>query len=209
MIQIIIGKIKVFCLFVCLFFCHPVFAQTKAVDLGLSVKWADCNVGAENPSDAGKYFIWGDPSGMKKSTEIFFSEDVIGDITGTIRDIAKVNMGGSWRMPTSNELKELRDSCEWKIENLNGIDGFRVTGKNGASIFLPAIGAYDRGNFRTDQGAGLWSGTLNKKWNKIDFMLICVWKENDDMNKEQYRSKVNVRQATMRYKFNVRAVCDK
>lgn len=37
-------------------------------------------------------------------------------------------------------------------------------------------------------------------------MLICVWKENDDMNKEQYGSKVNVRQATMRYKFNVRAV---
>ena len=118
---------KVFCLFVCLFFYHPVFAQTKAVDLGLSVKWADCNVGAENPSDAGKYFIWGDPSGMKKSTEIFFSEDVIGDITGTIRDIAKVNMGGPWRMPTSNELKELRDSCEVNPESWTQLKGSNET----------------------------------------------------------------------------------
>ena len=74
------------------------------------------------------------------------------------------------------------------------------------SIAFPATGSYDRGVFSTDQGAGLWSGSFNQKWKKIDFMLVWVQDLDDtSLNK----SIVNVRQATMRYKFNVRAVCEK
>ena len=32
----------------------------KFVDLGLSVKWATCNIGAEEAGDAGNYYMWGD-----------------------------------------------------------------------------------------------------------------------------------------------------
>ena len=130
-----------------------------------------------------------------------FDVNAMGDIVGSPKDMAKANMGGDWRMPTSDELKELEENCTWEVESRNNVRGFKVTGKNGASIFVPAIGAYDRGVFRTDQGAGLWSGSFNQKWKKIDFML--VWVQESD------KSKVNVRQATMRYKFNVRAVCEK
>ena len=199
MVQIRIKKTLALCL--CLLSCHVVLGQTKAVDLGLSVNWAECNVGAENPWDAGTYFLWGDPSGQKDAAEMPFDVNTMGDIVGSPKDMAKANMGGDWRMPTSDELKELEENCTWEVESRNNVRGFKVTGKNGASIFVPAIGAYDRGVFRTDQGAGLWSGSFNQKWKKIDFML--VWVQESD------KSMVNVRQATMRYKFNVRAVCEK
>ena len=199
MVQIRIKKTVALCL--CLLSCHVVLGQTKAVDLGLSVNWAECNVGAENPWDAGQYFLWGDPSGQKDAAEMPFDVNTMGDIVGSPKDMAKANMGGDWRMPTSDELKELEENCTWEVESRNNVRGFKVTGKNGASIFVPAIGAYDRGVFRTDQGAGLWSGSFNQKWKKIDFML--VWVQESD------KSMINVRQATMRYKFNVRAVCEK
>ena len=201
MIQIRNKKTLTVCLF--LLSCHFVLGQTRAIDLGLSVKWADCNVGAENPWNAGKYFLWGDPSGEKDAAEIFPDVNAIGDIVGSSKDMAKANMGGDWRMPTSEELKELKENCTWEIEHRNDVCGLKVTGKNGNSIFIPTIGAYDRGVFRTDEGAGLWSGSFNQKWKKIDFMLVWV-QETDGALK----CKVNVRQATMRYKFNVRAVCE-
>lgn len=200
-----IERVIVLCL--CLLFFNSVMGQTKAIDLGLSVKWADCNVGAENPWDAGRYFLWGDPSGEKNATEIFSDVNEIGDIVGTSKDIAKANLGGNWRMPTSDELKELEANCTWEIERRNDVPGFRVTGQNGASIFIPAIGGYDREVFRTDQGAGLWSGSFNQRWRKIDFMLVWV-QELNDADEGLRKGKVNVRQATMRYKFNVRAVCE-
>lgn len=197
---------KTLALCFCLISCHFVFGQTTAVDLGLSVNWADRNVGAENPWNDGLYFQWGNPSAQKDATDTFFDGVTMGDIVGSSKDMAKANMGGNWRMPTSDELKELKENCRWEIECRNGVYGFKVTGKNGASIFIPATGSYDRGVFSTDQGAGLWSGSFNQKWKKIDFMLVWVQDLDDtSLNK----SIVNVRQATMRYKFNVRAVCEK
>lgn len=55
-------------------------------------------------------------------------------------DAAHVNWGGSWRMPTADELAELREHCEWTWTTLNGINGCCVTGPNGNSMFLPAGG---------------------------------------------------------------------
>lgn len=186
-------------------FCTNVLkAKTNPVDLGLSVKWAECNVGAKNPWEAGNYYYWGDPSGEKALEDIFSNEDSIMDITGTARDIAKVNMGGNWRMPTCKELNELVEKCYWQVETLNGVNGFRVKGPNGNSIFIPAVGGYDRGVFRTDQGAGLWSGTFNFEWNRIDFLLVWIKQYG---NCDSQIIKVNLRQGSMRYKFNVRAVC--
>lgn len=172
----------------------------RAVDLGLSVRWADMNVGADRPSDSGDYFNWGDPSGRLTPNQIFSSEYEVGDIVGTKRDIAAVNMGAPWRMPTSRELCELHEKCDWNAEMRSGVKGFRVTGPNGNSIFLPVYGAYIRGEYIDDEGCGLWSGSYNDKYNRIDFILLWI---RDDGS-----IKIDVRQANMSAMFNVRAVCE-
>ena len=55
-------------------------------------------------------------------------------------DVAHVQWGGSWRMPTRAEQDELRNNCTWEWTSLNGVNGYCVTGPNGNSIFLPAAG---------------------------------------------------------------------
>ena len=64
------------------------------VNLGLSVKWATCNVGASVPSDYGDQYKWG-----TTETNGSYTEN-IGDISGTNRDVAHIKWGGDWRMPT-------------------------------------------------------------------------------------------------------------
>lgn len=126
---------------------HP-----HAVDLGLSVKWACCNVGASSPEDYGDYFAWGETSPKSSYTcenyqhWVDYDGDGYGeiainfDISGTQYDAARANWGGSWRMPTRAECIELCDECEWTLISVNGINGMRVTGPSGNSIFLSAVG---------------------------------------------------------------------
>ncbi len=126
------------------------------VDLGLpsGLKWATCNVGAKSPSDYGDYFAWGEISPKKEYTaenhKISFSRKDFDDISGNPNyDAATANWGSTWRMPTKNELKELKEKCQWFWQKLNGIDGCRVIGPNGKSIFLPAAGNVYHFSFRS------------------------------------------------------------
>ena len=116
------------------------------VDLGLSVKWATCNVGASTPSEYGNYYAWGET--RTKST--YTTENCqtykksMGDIAGRSQyDAARANWGGSWRMPTNAEFQELIDQCTWKKSSQGGRSGYKITSKNGNSIFLPAAGERD------------------------------------------------------------------
>lgn len=125
------------------------------VDLGLSVKWATCNVGASSPIQYGDYYAWGEtitksvyykdncPTyGLTISqlqSQGYIGSD--GNLTSS-HDAATVNWGGSWRMPKKNELSELHNECSWAHTTQGGHDGFKVTGPNGNSIFLPAAGYY-------------------------------------------------------------------
>ena len=113
------------------------------VALGLSVKWATCNVGASSPEDYGDYYAWGETS-TKSSYDEDNSETYgkdIDDISGTDRDVAHVKWGGTWRMPTDDEIEELLNECMWTWTTRNGVNGYMVTSpKNGYSIFLPATG---------------------------------------------------------------------
>ena len=114
------------------------------VDLGLSVKWATCNVGAEKPSDYGDYFAWGETSPKSEYTmeNSFTYRKDMGDISGDSRyDAAQANWGGSWRMPTKAEIEELFDKCRWEWTTRDRSKGYFVTGPNGKSIFLPAAGS--------------------------------------------------------------------
>ncbi|MBO5674151.1 MAG: hypothetical protein J6S09_07670, partial [Paludibacteraceae bacterium] len=58
-------------------------------------------------------------------------------------DAAYVNWGREWRMPTNDELTELRTLCTWEAETINGVKGAKVTGPNGNSIFIPLGGSYN------------------------------------------------------------------
>ena len=124
------------------------------VDLGLSVKWATCNVGAGKPSDYGNYYAWGET----KTKETYAEENSktfwksMDDIAGNPKyDAARANWGGSWRMPTMEELEELFDKCTWIRTTQDGHNGYIVTGLNGNSIFLPAAGS--RGGYPCDGSA--------------------------------------------------------
>ena len=136
------------------------------VDLGLSVKWATCNVGASSPEDYGDYFAWGETE-TKETYESYNSLihgfsisdlesqgyiDSEGNLT-PLHDAATANWGGNWRMPTKEEIEELEKECLWKWTTLNGIKGYKITGLNNNCIFLPAKGdpSYYYGNF--------WSST--------------------------------------------------
>lgn len=113
------------------------------VDLGLSVKWATCNVGASSLSAYGNYYAWGE---TRTKSEYNYSNSVtyeksMGDIAGSSQyDAARANWGSSWRLPTKAEFQELINNCTWTWTSQGGHNGYKVTGKNGNSIFLPAAG---------------------------------------------------------------------
>ena len=135
------------------------------VDLGLpsGVKWATCNVGASSPEDYGDYFAWGETSPKAEYTwenSVTFG-DQMSDISGNAQyDAATANWGGSWRMPTNDEMQELVDHCEWEWTEVNGVNGSRVIGPNGSCIFLPAAGARGGSSLYDDGDHGYyWSST--------------------------------------------------
>lgn len=127
---------------------EPTLTAGDAVDLGLSVYWASCNLGASKPEEAGNAYAWGETWTKDKYTKENYQYynsntqsyvDIGSEISGTGFDAARVNLGGEWRMPTYDEMKELKDNCTWKWTQINGVNGYKVIGKNGNSIFLPYI----------------------------------------------------------------------
>ena len=134
-----------------------------AVDLGLSVKWATCNVGADSPEDYGNYYAWGEmetKSSYSKSNSDTYGVD-LDDISGSAEyDVATANWGDSWRMPTYAEIEELLSDCTWEWTAQNNVNGYLVTGSNGNSIFLPAAG-FRRGSSLNSAGSSgyYWSST--------------------------------------------------
>ena len=133
------------------------------VDLGLSVKWATCNVGASSPEGYGEYFAWGETSSKTRYEEFNCKtyRKTMTDISGDAQyDVAKAKWGGDWRMPTEEEMQELLDECTWTWEEKEGVKGCKVTGPNGNSIFLPAAGNRNGSSLSSDGISGsYWSST--------------------------------------------------
>jgi hypothetical protein len=152
------------------------------VDLGLTVKWATCNVGASSPEEYGNYYAWGEIS-----TKNYYSwEDYKFRVSGNTRDnvtfskyntvsgrgtednrmqldysddAACANWGGKWRMPSDEEFKELMTQCDWTWITSNGTTGYVVKSrKNGKSIFLPAAGVWRGSSLDEGYSAGSYYG---------------------------------------------------
>lgn len=121
------------------------------VDLGLSVYWATCNIGASSPYDYGDYYAFGET--VTKNT---YTSD---NYMGGNKDIAKISWGGTWRLPTESEINELISKCYWKIEEKNGDDIMKVKGPNGNAIEFPFAGSKVNGGM--DKGGFYWSSSLS------------------------------------------------
>lgn len=155
----------------------------EPVDLGLSVKWANMNIGANLPGEFGSYFAWGEtaPKAIYDWNTYKFLENGVfehltkycanssqGKVDGknTLEpedDAAHVLWGGNWRMPTETEMEELCRKCRWETTRYNGVKGVRVTGPSGKSIFLPAAGYRIDSEFRAsdeDYHGTYWSSSL-------------------------------------------------
>lgn len=144
------------------------FTDERIVDLGLSVKWANCNVGANSPEEYGDYFAWGEVTSKDYYSPNNYTHysngnyvDIGSDISGTDYDAATHNMGDNWRMPTKAEYDELINKCEWKLVTYRKVRGWRVTGPNGNSIFLPLAGyMLDDWNDYASIGGFYWSSNV-------------------------------------------------
>ena len=174
------------------------------VDLGLSVKWATCNIGATKPEDSGDCFLWGETTNAKCEYEEEYSEykwymkDALCGKSGYSKylnegdkwaaacladynhrckcrygleddcifpefittllpedDAATAKWGKNWRMPTKEEVEELINKCTWTFTRRNGYNGYKITGRNGNSIFLPTAPGDD------ERKGEYWSSTLS------------------------------------------------
>ncbi|MBQ9202226.1 MAG: DUF1566 domain-containing protein [Bacteroidales bacterium] len=166
----------------------PGVLKYEYVDLGLSVKWATCNVGAEKPEDYGDYFAWGETETKISYSWTNYKFRTSGDSWDNVKfskyntgcsyglvdnktvldagdDVAHVKWGGDWRMPTREEFNELLENCTWTWTTQNGVKGYKVTsrktGYTDRSIFLPAAGCrYGTGLSNAGSNGHYWSSSL-------------------------------------------------
>ena len=140
----------------------------NVVDLGLSVLWANNNVGESVLCPTGRLFGWGDSSGKKTSVDIadyvplrkYVSHQIEGDMGQTDYDIATIQWGPRWRTPNRKHWEELINKCRWEKVKQGNIEGYRVHGPNGNSIFLPFTGIRFRNDVSNLDAGYYWTSEL-------------------------------------------------
>ena len=159
----------------------------EMVDLGLpsGTKWANMNVGTSWPEEYGDYYAWGETNTKTSYTLDNYQHYVggayqnignNGDIAATNFDAATVKMGNAWRMPTRTEAQELLDNCSWTWVIANGVNGYRVTGTNGNSIFLPAAGfVLDTTPYYLESGACYATSISGGNGSEYAYMMGFYW----------------------------------
>ena len=157
------------------------YVTPEKVNLGLpsGLKWASCNVGATSINDYGFYVQWGCIQPIKcEGWEVYcfgkldsITKYCLSPANGIVDNLSELTMeddmahqflGGNWRMPTKEEAEELWNNCTKTWEVRGNVSGYRFTGPNGNSIFLPSNGWLDeQGGVHTLNEDGLyWTSTL-------------------------------------------------
>ncbi|MBR5716408.1 MAG: hypothetical protein IKX59_07445 [Bacteroidales bacterium] len=178
----------------------------EAIDLGLPsrTKWASWNVGASAPEENGGFYAWGETEIKEvytQDTYKYYDEgsfvDIGNEIAGTEYDVAHVKWGGEWRMPSSEQMKELFDNCSKKWAPQNGARGYLFTGPNGASIFLPAAGYQWNTNNDFESFDGFYWISSSERYESWAAYYVSVSSEDYDEGRMFNRS----------FGLSVRAVC--
>ncbi|QUB71470.1 hypothetical protein J4864_09940 [Prevotella multiformis] len=159
------------------------------VDLGLSVKWATCNLGASKPSDYGHYYAWGETMVKADYSWNTYKWGTKSNITKYNKggktvldpedDVATAKLGTPWRMPTDKEINELIGGCTWKWTKKDGVEVYEVKGTNGNVIFLPAAG-YRKGFESQDirKRGYYWSSSLSDVPGSVNARYL-IFNSND------------------------------
>lgn len=128
----------------------------KAINLGLSVMWGDCNIGANECYQNGILYTW---------NEIMPEIDTLSALHAPVAisssmkcDIAERMYGSGWQVPTKEHLIELMQNCDFEFIPAGTTRLLKATGPNGNSIYLPLAGNEDW-NSNKAQGGFYWSST--------------------------------------------------
>lgn len=147
----------------------------ECVDLGLpsSTLWAKWNIGAQKPEDYGTYFAWAEtyPKGSYDWSTYWWCDGSYDTLTKYVAedfntellpedDAASVSWGAPWRIPSWEQLEELKNECIWQWTIFNNVSGQLVTGPNGNTLFLPAAGFKWDTLYAAGTYGAYWSRTL-------------------------------------------------
>ena len=146
----------------------------KFVDFGLSVLWAETNVGANSATDCGNYYAWAETAPKDSYTwhNYKFGKPYYGlskysnsdqkVVIESVDDVATINWGAGCRIPTNSEFEELKNNCIWTWTTQNGVSGYKVTSKRYIenSIFLPAHGYRQGGDVKDGSRGYYWSSRI-------------------------------------------------
>lgn len=189
------------------------YVSREYVDLGLSVMWATCNLGARSSSANGAYYAWGETS-VKHWYDIvsykytdqegyytygrYYSDETKALLPED--DVATITLGDGWHIPTYDQWVELIEKCTWEETTVNGKSGWRATGPNGNSLFLPYAGIrYDCYNAgRSDGVMAYWTNEVDPEYTHRAYYFGLT--SNDEIGMDDQ---------SREYGFSVRAVKDK
>lgn len=172
--------------------CKLSVVEYNAVDLGLSVKWANMNIGAAAPEEYGDYYAWGETETKDNYTWETYKFRTSGSTSKDLKfskycptiwdsywggsgaadnkttldpedDVAHVKLGGKWRIPTKEEWEELINGCSMERTTQGGVSGLLFSGTNGNSIFFPAPGWMNGSYVEYPDGLDFyWSSNLER-----------------------------------------------
>lgn len=152
------------------------------VDLGLSVKWAKCNIGAEKETDYGMYFQFGDVIGHDAQDCNHYDPAPTVEVDSNncllpAYDAATQLMGAGYRMPTKEECEELVNSTDWDVVTIDGVSGMKFSKKGDSDtyIFIPFAGRCEYGEFNSvTDDAYLWTSTF-AEWEDAYCFTCYYW----------------------------------
>lgn len=161
------------------------------VDLGLSVKWATCNLGASTPQSSGKYYAWGEIN--TKSTFSWGTYEFGSDyanlskynttdgltVLDSNNDVARQTLGEGWRMPTNDEIDELFDNCDEEFVKESGVYCMKYTASNGNSILIPAKSYKTDGNLVNATIGGFWTANRNTTTEALAYTFSFAYTPGD------------------------------
>jgi len=153
------------------------------VDLGLpsGTLWGDRNIGAKSPSDFGELYAWGETTPIKDKTKGDNNSSITPtNINGTSYDVAAIELGSNWALPSEKQFNELISMCTWEWEKVDGHSGYKITGPNSNAMFLPAAGCKLKEGYKySNQFGYYWTGnSLGKQDSRAKVLIIGIGEIN-------------------------------